>query len=82
MLLFFKACIVHVVFDAFVNSLSLSDSQERGAGHLKKKIMSVLSIKIHVRPEWVQICKCYCISNHFCIFNQLALELLPKRKAV
>lgn len=37
MLLFFKACIVHVVFDAFVTSLSLSDSQERGAGHLKKK---------------------------------------------
>lgn len=37
MLLFFKACIVHVVFDAFVTSLSMSDSQERGAGHLKKK---------------------------------------------
>lgn len=37
MLLFFKACIVHVVFDAFVTSLSLSDSQERRAGHLKKK---------------------------------------------
>lgn len=37
MLLFFKACIVHVVFDALVTSLSMSDSQERGAGHLKKK---------------------------------------------
>lgn len=42
MLLFFKACIVHVVCDAFVTSLSLSDSQERGAGHYfeeKKRCM-------------------------------------------
>ena len=50
MLLFFKACIVHVVFDAFVTSLSMSDSQERGAGHLKKKKMYVWSMK---HETWV-----------------------------
>ena len=45
MLLFFKACILHVVFDALVNSLSLSDSQERGAGHLKKKKVVCIEYK-------------------------------------
>lgn len=49
-------------------------SGKGGRSFEEKKKMYVWSMK-HVRPEWVQIFKCYCISNHFCIFNQLSLPL-------